>query len=92
MTTAAASKQWPLWAMILLGIVVIVAVLTVFSVGQDIVDAQATECEDFMARLSDPEITVGEIERLRIDYAHCYPSDWAWPGLLQPRPRDLREK
>ena len=43
-----------------------------------------------MERLSDPEITVGEIERLRIENADCYPG--GWPGLLQPQPKEKRAR
>ncbi len=92
MTAGTVKGRWPWWAMIPIGIVGIVVVLATFSAAQDVVDARATECEDFKARLADPNITVGEIERLRIEHADCYPSDGAWPGLLRPRPREQRGK
>lgn len=84
-------SKFPWWGVVVFFITVIIISLS-FSFAQDIVDARATRCEAMMDRLADPAITVGEVERLRIENAECYPSEWAWPSLLQPQSKEKRSR
>ena len=68
----------------IVAIVIAAVILSVFEVAQDMVDDRARRCDELERKLQDPNITIGQIELLRIKYDECYPSEWAWPGLLQP--------
>lgn len=85
-------KRLPWWLIVGLALGAVVVISLTFGTAQDIVDARATRCEAMLERLTDPDITVGEVERLRIENGECYPSEWGWPSLLQPQPKEKRSR